>query len=210
MNKVTSFLLGLLAGGTISYWLTNYFMKDKYSKIASEQVNEVIQYYEGSNEPEETEITTDLQENSQSDEVVSSEPNETKTKAQVVDYSAKSKQVTEMPKTQPPENDQSGPHRVEIRDIIADDYRDDAPLYEEIKITTDEVFIDEDDFIIERDFANELFGKDNLDAFLQDRMDASMYIRNPDLGQNFAIGKIMESYDEYADHIPESKRYQNQ
>lgn len=101
MNKVTSFLLGLLAGGTISYWLTNYFMKDKYSKIASEQVNEVIQYYEGSNEPEETEITTDLQENSQSDEVVSLEPNETKTKAQVVDYSAKSKQVTEMPKTQP-------------------------------------------------------------------------------------------------------------
>lgn len=214
MNKIWSFLLGLGVGSAVTY----FFVKKEYETVAERKINEVIRYYENV-ESDEDDIQEDASTDSQtSEDDLPEEQNEqvqtNDETTQAVDYSSKSKKENNTESKEVSNQSQVNtnlPYRISLKDVLSGKIDDDGEDFEyfEISITTDGVVVDDDDFIIDDSLIEEFIGRDNYNNFLKNSLEHEMYIYNPIKGMAFAVGKISESYDEYAKHIPERKRFQS-
>ena len=172
MNKIFIFTLGAAVGSVVTWKL----VKDKYARIAQEEIDSVKEVFSKRNKPEESV--------EEKDEEPVPEPEEVAEYKSIINNCGYS--VVERVETM-----HDKPYVIEP-EIFGED-----PDYETISLTyyADGVLTDENNCIIDPGEIESLIGEESLDHF-GEYEDDSVFVRNEERKTDYEILAIQSNYDD--------------
>ena len=172
MNKIFIFTLGAAVGSVVTWKL----VKDKYARIAQEEIDSVKEVFSKRNKPEES-----VEEKDEEPVPTSEEVAEYKSIINNCGYSVVERVETMHDK----------PYIIEP-EIFGED-----PDYETISLTyyADGVLTDENNCIIDPGEIESLIGEESLDHF-GEYEDDSVFVRNEERKTDYEILAIQSNYDD--------------
>ena len=172
MNKIFIFTLGAAVGSVVTWKL----VKDKYARIAQEEIDSVKEVFSKRNKPEESV--------EEKDEEPVPEPEEVAEYKSIINNCGYS--VVERVETM-----HDKPYVIEPENFGED------PDYETISLTyyADGVLTDENNCIIDPGEIESLIGEESLDHF-GEYEDDSVFVRNEERKTDYEILAIQSNYDD--------------